>query len=515
MFTNIGLYSYGTALLTFGLLLVVILLTWGKRVLVLPAAVAALMTCCWAAVVVASTLQPYPLVTLMEVSEWARNLSWGFYLLSLLGSRFPDADNILSGRRWLPWFAAGAAVSLAGLLLPKVSGQALPLPDGIRYGLVFVTWVALAVIGLLLLEQIFRNSSQQERWSIKHLCFGLGVIFTYDFFMYAEALLFRQLDANLWQARGFVTAISAVFIAVALTRMERPQNDSKLYLSRHVVFHTVTLLAAGIYLLLMALAGYFIQYMGGSWGGVLQIAFLFASGFLLLALLFSGQIRAKLRVWLSKNFFSYKYDYRVEWLQFTRTLARGGENIPENIIHAMSDLTSSPSGALWARSEDAQFRLLAEWDMTLPVHHNDLRNMPQWMENSEWIIDLKEWRQSPDLYEGLEIPPPINDIARAWLIVPLMFGEKLQGILVLRESDLLHSLNWEDRDLLKVAGRQAASHLAQYQANQALLQSRQFDAFNPLRLCHTRPEEHPRATVADRLERDQTPRQPGVRRRRD
>jgi hypothetical protein len=68
------------------------------------------------------------------------------------------------------------------------------------------------------------------------------------------------------------------------------------YLSRHVAFHSVTLLAAGIYLLLMALAGYFIQYLGGSWGGVLQITFLFASGLLLLILLFSGQIRASLRV---------------------------------------------------------------------------------------------------------------------------------------------------------------------------------------------------------------------------
>ena len=38
--------------------------------------------------------------------------------------------------------------------------------------------------------------------------------------------------------------------------------------------------------------------------------------------------------------------------------------------------------------------------------------------------------------------------------------------------------NWEVNDLLKTAGRQAASFLAQMQATEALLEARKFDAFN-------------------------------------
>jgi len=104
----------------------------------------------------------------------------------------------------------------------------------------------------------------------------------------------------------------------------------------------------------MALAGYSIQYLGGSWGGVLQITFLFASGLLLLVLLFSGQIRASLRVWLSKNFFSYKYDYRLEWLNFTEFLAQGDDSVLENIIQAVGKLAQSPSGLLWGKTEDSR-----------------------------------------------------------------------------------------------------------------------------------------------------------------
>ena len=74
----------------------------------------------------------------------------------------------------------------------------------------------------------------------------------------------------------------------------------------------------------------------------------------------------------------------------------------------------------------------------------------------------------------------ISAIANAWLIIPLLFGDKLQGIVLLRESEVAGDLNWEDRDLLKVAGKQAAVHLAQFQADRALVESRQFEAFNRL-----------------------------------
>ena len=96
-----------------------------------------------------------------------------------------------------------------------------------------------------MLEQIFRNSNEGERWSTKYLCMGLGILFAYDFFMYAEALLFRNLDTNLWQARGIVIAMSAIFVGIGIGRIDRSDDSQRLYVSRHVAFHSVTLLAAG------------------------------------------------------------------------------------------------------------------------------------------------------------------------------------------------------------------------------------------------------------------------------
>ena len=477
---NIGLYSYGFALVAYALLGILILFTRKRRELEGALLAATLITALWAGTVALSTLLTYPLIEVMQLTEWARNAAWCFVLFRLLGLRLEGTGHILTGKRWIPWFVVGFTIALGALFATPVLPAMLSLPEGLFQDLPFLAWLAMAVLGLMLLEQLYRNSTESERWSVKHLCLGLGLIFAYDFFMYAEALLLRHLDPALWQARGIVAAVGTLFLAIAIGRYSREKSRQNLYLSRHVVFHSVTLLAAGIYLLLMALVGYFIRYLGGTWGGVLQIAFLSASGVLLLALLFSGQIRARTRVWLSKNFFSYKYDYRTEWLQFTKTLAEGSDDIPENIVRAMAHLTKSPGGLLWSRSVEGQFRLACNWAMAEPEPGDQLQALPAWLERSEWIIDLREWRNSPDVYQNLEMPKLLLEMPQAWLIIPMFFGEQLQGILLLRESDLHPDINWEDRDLLKVAGRQAASHLAQYEANQALVESRQFEAFNRL-----------------------------------
>ena len=84
---NIGLYSYGAALLIYTLLSAQIFLTRRNRPLATPLLAASVLTAVWAGVVAGSTLLPYPLVTLMHVTEVARNAAWCFLLLHLIGLR--------------------------------------------------------------------------------------------------------------------------------------------------------------------------------------------------------------------------------------------------------------------------------------------------------------------------------------------------------------------------------------------------------------------------------------------
>jgi putative PEP-CTERM system histidine kinase len=243
-------------------------------------------------------------------------------------------------------------------------------------------------------------------------------------------------------------------------------------------------MGAGIYLLLMASAGYFIRFNGGTWGGVLQIAFLCGAGILLVVLLFSGNIRAKVRVFLSKHFFSYKYDYREEWSKFTRTLNENEQDVPERIIRAITALVNSTGGMLWAKKDNrGQYELVAQWNMAIEpesVNNASLKSLDAFIEKNQWVVDIDEYNQEPETYGGLEIPDWLISIPGAWLVIPLLFKNHVLGLVLVKRSDVQNSINWEDRDLLKIAGQQAASHLAQHQSDQSLIQARQFEAFSRL-----------------------------------
>jgi len=339
--------------------------------------------------------------------------------------------------------------------------------------------LVLSVTGLVLVEQLYRNVVPLQRWGIKFLCLGLAGLFVCDFYLYSEALLFRRIDEDIWAARGLVNVLVVLLLAVASAR--NPHWSLDISVSRGIVFHSTAMLSAAVYLLVMAGAGYYIRYFGGRWGAVLQIMFLFGAILLLIVILFSGTLRARLKVFLSKNFFSYRYDYREEWLRFTRTLSEGepGVRLRERSIQAIAELVDSPGGGLWLAPDSGAFEQVARWNMlSITGIEQPDGSLCRFLQKRQWVIDLAEYEMRPEYYEDLEMPDWPREIPQAWLIVPLMLHEQLLGFVVLARSKGKISFNWEVSDILKTAGRQVASYLAQLEAANALLVARQFESFN-------------------------------------
>src|SRR5574337_90573 len=100
------------------------------------------------------------------------------------------------------------------------------------------------------------------------------------------------------------------------------------------------------------------------------------------------------------------------------------------------------------------------------------------MRATGWVINLEELRSSPARYNDLRLPEWLAEYPQAWLLVPLWQGKDLLGFVLLASPRTRVEVNWEVIDLLKTAGHQAASILAQMQATEALLESRKFEAFN-------------------------------------
>ena len=129
-------------------------------------------------------------------------------------------------------------------------------------------------------------------------------------------------------------------------------------------FYSTTLIAVGLYLLLMSFGGYAILIYGGIWGDVAQIVFFVAAILVLIMLLFSTTLRARFKVFLSKNFFHNKYDYRDEWLRLIATLAGFEDSSTRQIvIKAMAQIVGSPAGVLWALDDKQRsYQLLATYE---------------------------------------------------------------------------------------------------------------------------------------------------------
>lgn len=475
MTASVGFLSYASAALAFALLTLLLLTNWrGGRSQRTWLTVACATTTLWA-LVEAFSLSVQLITWFGRTLEILRNAAWFTFLFSLLGlSRSSGARD--SGLRTLAVILYGvcAALIVVNLMPHFLAGLVSP-----RWPLALLGGVVLSVAGLALIEQLFRNSRVQQRWAIKYLCFGVGGLFAYDFYLYADALLFNQIDFETWSARGFAYALAVPLITIAAAR--NPQWSLDLFVSRRIVFHSVATIGAGVYLLVMAAAGYYIRYVGGSWGGVLQAAFLFGAVILMFAMLFSGSFRAHVKVFFNKNFFTYRYDYRDEWLRFTRTLSEGepGVALRERSIEAIANLVESPSGSLWLEQEDGDYAQVARWNMG-PNNAALAKASPLagFLEQRYWVVNLVEHRERPELYDNLVLPAWLGEIPRAWLIVPLILHDHLQGFVILSESRGGTHFDWEVSDLLKTAGRQAASFLAQLEAAEALAVARQFESFN-------------------------------------
>ena len=409
-------------------------------------------------------------------SEVGRNGAWLGLMLYILHLRLPPGATLPAPLRLIRALSSMLVIGLlAASLTPVIAPSQPVMPQWAgNLGLLLLT-----VLGLVLVEQVFRSTRPEDRWAIKFLCLGLGGLFVYDFYLYANAMLFSAMDAQTWAARGYVVAMVAPLIAVSAAR--NPEWAAPVGLSRSMVFHTASLLGAGVYLLLMAGAGYYLRLFGGEWGDVVQTVFLFAAAMLLVLLMFSGTLRARLRVFLSKHFYSYRYDYREQWLNFTRTLTEGqpGEQMCERAVEALARLLESPGGALWMREGQAGYQRTSHWNWTgIQGIEPDGSPFIQWLTEKQWVLDLDEMKTRRDLYGDLDAPVWIRQADDAWLVVPLMLHEELLGFVVLKHSLGNVSFNWEVSDLLKVAARQAAAHLAQMRASNQLIVARQFESFN-------------------------------------
>lgn len=344
--------------------------------------------------------------------------------------------------------------------------------------------LGLAALGLFALEQAFRNAPEAASSAMRWFCLGIGGLFVVELVGIAQVLLVGESPAQLWTARGAIFALCALAIARGAIRM--PKWSFGISLSRHVVFYTTSFTAIGAYLVVLSFVGWLLLR-ENSWGPLVQLGFALLGGLMLVALLFSGTLLRRWRAFISTHFYSHRYDWRREWLRFIRTLSEAGGDatVAQKCIRAVSQIVESPRAVLWRRNDlGTGFEFADSLGYERPpapagvVPQSDA--LPVYLERTGWLIDLVELKGKPALYDGLVVDAARYGAPPNGLIVPLMHMEKLYGWLLLDRPPEMSPLNFEDRDLLKTAGRQIAAYLAQHDADVRLAAASQFETYNQM-----------------------------------
>ena len=293
-------------------------------------------------------------------------------------------------------------------------------------------------------------------------------------------------SAIYFEARWVPTAIvgrgaAMTGVAVLLVVGVHRSGDWTLALSRPIAVRALSAVALILYAGITALATSIAASYGGPYARVAQTAIVFGATAAVLALVSTPWLRAWTKVKVAKHLFRHRYDYRVEWLRFTDTLGTlgvDGETLDMRIVKAVADLTDSPGGLLLV-PDGALLGIGAMWNWQCPADAPQDTALARYLTQDARIIELDPVRNGRAPHDEVaSVPAWLRDCPEAWAIVPLVHGGALVGAIVLSRPPIDRALDWEDFDLLRVAGRQAASYLAEDRAHAALADAARFDEFN-------------------------------------
>ncbi len=132
-------------------------------------------------------------------------------------------------------------------------------------------------------------------------------------------------------------------------------------------------------------------------------------------------------------------------------------------------------------NEEAQMELTARWNwpmIAVPAVAGEFA-LSGLLEQHNLILALDEARKGIDHHGELaHVPAWLIEAEDAWALVPLIHFDRLVGVIVLARPRNPRHLDWEDFDLLRVAGQQLASYLSEQAGQQALMDASRFDEFN-------------------------------------
>jgi putative PEP-CTERM system histidine kinase len=428
------------------------------------------LTACWAWLAAVAPGTP-----VLGFAESARNLLWVSLLYSLSAASGEERQHGLR-------LVYGAVAAVIGL---QLIGDALQLisPSEAVAQTSLILRITTAAGSLVLVHNLYGQAAPASRSHIRFAMLGLALIWIYDLNLYTIAYLGSASAERLVEWRGFAVALAAPLFALAT----RKDGAWRMRLSRAATFQSLSLLAICAYFALMAILATALRGTGVDWSSSLMIGALAVMTVAAMVLIPSARARGWVKVKLAKHLFEHRYDYRTEWLRFTETLGRAGPDAPplsERIVKAFADIVDAPGGLLLVSDGGRGLAVATgvNWPGSNPGPDalDDSATFWSELEASGRILEFEAlrrgWASARD--KKMAMPEWLIEEPAVWAGIPLLHHQRLVGLVVLAAPDYRRQLDWEDFDLLRTAGNQAASSLAEALGQEALSHAQRFEEFN-------------------------------------
>ena len=327
------------------------------------------------------------------------------------------------------------------------------------------------------LEHTIRQSKGEQRATIRLLIMGLGGLLVFLIFTTSQNLLFSQINLGMVPVTSSVFIICTALIAFSLVRHRL--MDVNFYMSRFVMYNSLTILAVGGYLILIGLVTQVAQSLELVPGYPLEILFLFVAILILLGIFLSDRLRWKAKLLINKHFYRSRYDYRQEWLKFSEGLSLKIDihDLIPPIVNLLRDSVGVNEVSLWLVDTTTGKLTLAQ------PHSKGKGNCL--IGNQEFLNAVVEKKTpfSPDVPWARGFFTHNNETIKAFrvcLVVPMVARKELVGLILLGKKTTGEPFLSDDIDLLRSAGAQIAGAIVNANLSRELIHTKEMEMFHRL-----------------------------------
>jgi hypothetical protein len=435
----------------------------------------------------------------LNVPKTEESLSWhwvglvgeglfaGSWLLFSVVFAKGDLRNGLIKRIWtvVPAYAVPGLL----LLILAITGQAMALAEANTVILLpLARYFNIAVLIVLVwtlmnLENTFRSSSGVERWRIKYLIFGLAFILLVQVYILSQRLLYNILSESDSNVGSAVVLVANLLMIYSVLRKNIVDGD--VYVSRKVIYSSISLIAIGLYIVVVALSAQIVRTFEIQKHVKLDVLLAIFAAMALIIAFYKDSFGRRIKAIINRNFGQTKYIYEDEWLVFSTNLSKSiiTAETCETFLRTLSERVYVSRVSLWLADEASDTlymcasRNLAGVNMRIGFNDKVLDHLFR----KNHPLSVLEMRSNKNLLPLSEAITTLLEKCKAELLIPLIVAENRVGLLTLGKIKTGETYDEvEDYALLKSAAAHAASAINNARLFEERMKSKEMEAVHRL-----------------------------------